>query len=848
MSVFTLELWKGEPYFRTPTGGSTLLPLNATWAGHNATFAVDDNFPFDLGSRIPNITSRSSPRAFGRDYSHYTRDDRIIKFTLFITANTPTDLKNAVYALDGALAEANEFASSGFTHNGLGANLGGFQLFLKYQPDGALSPVYFQVKSGYADKQQFNDQIKLLNNTAHVPIELFVSYAAYGDAVYLENLLPNGTFAYGFTSWTGTVGYNYTGTQTGFQLLIWNGSQYVGPPNAPVHESTQVAVDGGYEYLWDGTSDTYSCAGFFSPGTTGFVSLYSATMSLVSAKDNLTLSFEFSDSGPTSPVGPWMYIRLEYFDGTAWQILNTLSNNPNLIVSCYGDGGNGLTWTKYSWNGIIGKDILLPALPASYNQSSTLLIRLAIYGNNAAPASYAAYFRKISVNRWPPYLPTAMKVLPTEYMAQSWSQAQSMVVQGLRGNLETNARLKVINPYQGQDFPAPSLAPTAVAGGAGGTFAEVNTYYIAYTWTKTATNQESSISPGQTQAITATTQKITGTEAQARPSGITGANWYISKNPNNAPFRLAGSTVAATTFDFGSLPVATAATPPRNPIYQQLYLGSRKQIGRPFKPSLNHFTTTSNYNIPPSATFVAEGRFDVGGFVDALPRQYRMLMQIKTFNDAVTFSYVKTSRGYATPVALIPNQSILKIPLTSGVYNLIDCGTITLPNATILGTIDGGYSNGNQFAIPDYFLLNAYRLPGSTTDITVILDRVWLLPVDDFHFINTRTQANSCWTNHDIPGQSGVTGINGLVIDSLLKEQANVYLADNTDYALNSFAINPLASKNPLKLYPSNLGSNQPMLFTACVLQTGSAGNPALTVNTGDPLTYSLLYCPAYEF
>ncbi|NWJ46480.1 MAG: hypothetical protein HXX08_11425 [Chloroflexi bacterium] len=424
--MLDLEFWRPEPSFLVPTGGSTLIPLNASWGGNNITFSVLDDQTFDLGSQPPDLLQAGGSGRYGQDIYAYTRKDRQIQFTLFAQAvagggNTAAqNLKLGVWALQSTLVEATQYNASSAIHN-TGQVLGQ-PLFLKYQPDNT-NAVYFWVKSGAVDLSQFDSQIRLLQNTAYVPITLITSYAAYGDVSWLYNLVPNGAFSNG----TDNTAFNWTvvaGSSTEFNIVLAtdrqsyyaNGSTAGGTLYMSAEQAWGYSTDSPFSLQW--TSPTLAA---------GYTSIVSQTVFLnaYSTGDLYWLSFEYKDNQFNSG---FMRVYLEYSNNgtTGWTSTGTtisLGNSPN--------------WTKFSWNSAVVQSTL--TLGNAY-------LRVRIEGNKNIVAGSTGQIRKVALWHFPATLPSSFVKLPVEYVAQSTTQRSPAVLVNLQGNLETNAMLFVANP------------------------------------------------------------------------------------------------------------------------------------------------------------------------------------------------------------------------------------------------------------------------------------------------------------------------------------------------------------------------------------------------------------------
>jgi hypothetical protein len=198
--AFILDIYKPEQILGTPTGGTTMIPLNSGWAGNNVTFSLLDDTSLNLGNLEPQLSTFRHSEQFGEVTRSYTHSDREMSFKLFVSATSTVYLKNAVQALQAVLIEATRNAMNTGQTN-FNSKAVGMPLFLKYQPDSTLDPHYFLLKSGGLDLTDFNNQIRLLQNTAEIPVKLKTSYAAYGDAVILDNRIGNGSGHLGFKGW-----------------------------------------------------------------------------------------------------------------------------------------------------------------------------------------------------------------------------------------------------------------------------------------------------------------------------------------------------------------------------------------------------------------------------------------------------------------------------------------------------------------------------------------------------------------------------------------------------------------------------------------------------------------------
>jgi hypothetical protein len=200
-----LELYKPEQVYGTPNGGVTLIPLNDTWVGSNCTFLVgdDEEDVFEFTNSTTEVFSSITGGQYGESIYDYRRQDRVLTITLHAQGDDDSvvNLKAGVRQLQAAAAEANQYATNSI--EGLPTNkVTGFPYMLKYQTANLTEPVYYVIKSMDVDLAHFHDQISMLNGFAKIPVTFKVSYAAYGLAKWLENLLANGTGAHGFKYWT----------------------------------------------------------------------------------------------------------------------------------------------------------------------------------------------------------------------------------------------------------------------------------------------------------------------------------------------------------------------------------------------------------------------------------------------------------------------------------------------------------------------------------------------------------------------------------------------------------------------------------------------------------------------
>jgi hypothetical protein len=231
-----LDIYKPEQNYGTPTGGTSLIAFNGAWSGLNATSVILDSDPLNLGNLEPQLSTYKASEQFGEITRSYTHSDRDMSFKIQITGNTFNDLKNAVQALQTVISEATQYALNDgqtiFNQTSIG-----FPLMLKYQPDSSVEAHYFIIKHGGIDTSTFNDNIKNLSNRADIQIKLKTTYAAYGDANYIYNVLSNGSGHHGFQYWTPSDGKVSARSEINpsLTLKVWSAmAENAGNPGAPV--------------------------------------------------------------------------------------------------------------------------------------------------------------------------------------------------------------------------------------------------------------------------------------------------------------------------------------------------------------------------------------------------------------------------------------------------------------------------------------------------------------------------------------------------------------------------------------------------------------------------------------
>jgi hypothetical protein len=952
-NTFTLELYRPEPVYGVPNGGTTVLPLNGG-VTNGVSYQVDDDSDFDLGNSMPEVSEATIPGQYGSTSSFYTKPDRDVKFTLIVGASDVKTLKQGVRTLQSLFEEAIQYETSASRANGIGSVLGS-PLLLKYQPDSSVDAVYFVVKYGFVDTSQFNDQIRLLANEVLIPVSLKVSYAAYGNAYWLENLIPNGTFSRGYKYWSVTdglsVGFNYGSSyntegilgNTGWALYscitkdfdISNGSWHGGRNGVydPVH--AEPYLENGVDHLWSyvpSPSDPPTWARWYAPGAVNTGAGVSDTFN----RADSTTSLGNADA-PTSPTRTWSNLvgTFGISSNRAYCVTGATGNRARIqtgndgITSVYFTGQYGNGSINYACPGLIFRcldsnnymycyvdaqyinfgivkagtvyfstigslNVPAPADNTTHKLSVTHIgTQINIYVDSIFQATFStadsalAAFNTATYNGSGLYLYKSGSPTITPYWDNfNYTNDISLTSSGVPicgystiqmntsgPNITQNSKIWFDLEYRDNQTTDTSFATAIVEIQDASTlvwsqFGPAITMGNCPNWTRFAWPAAQSGPNGYLQngalysAINIRVRVITNT------SKALGKYFDVRKVATwNFPYGLPDSLVQLPKTEYvsqswemkdtcvlsglrgdletnGRVKVINPPLPNGNSYtmryYQALDLGLRKQKGVPAPFYFDYGNTTLTLT---PASYVNSPYADPSPRIympcsDFSSRQYRMILYAST-TAPVGVGFVGTVEGYWTATkpsfTAVPNASVTEIPSTSGVMQYINAGTVTIPPYT---------AASSGLTTRDWAISFTPVRSTGTSPVTIVIGQVFFIPADQMISIDTREQGtydhDPVWSNAPIGN-----GYRGIVIDNLLKERGNFYLANAQDGARH---LRPAVSSGILRFYPATTTSPEPMLFGSVVRRVGSNGSPATTINLSDTLMYSFLYCPAYEF
>lgn len=458
---FTFSFYKPEPQFGVPQNGSVFMPMNGDWMNtsvvpnvrYGVSYTISDTDPFDLGSTAPVLNEIKTFWKYGTKVQGYNKVNRTLKCSMYVYGDTPSLMKYGVAQLQSVIHRATQYTASSRNNEGLGPTTGQ-NMYIKYQPDSTISPVYFKLYSGYVDTSLANEQIGLLQNMMKVTVYLLVSYAAFSDAVWLQNLVPNGTFAYGFSGYTTTGSSFQTGTlPTVPGGGMWNIYTFALNPGNPIIFNTTGPLSSGIDNAWavkqlSRDADVWSEAVYNAGNQAGTDVLFTPetgfAASNVSQSVALWLAFEYSDS---AAAGSFCSASLQFWAAGAGTPGWYDYNMPAIVPT------NNTAITRYAWSaasapGGFGGDFVDRLGANKGPWSSVTKFRVAFSMDRNRSFATNAVIRKIALWCFPINLPASMRVLPTEYVSQPLKLSQECVITSIQGTVETPVRVKISNPRQ----------------------------------------------------------------------------------------------------------------------------------------------------------------------------------------------------------------------------------------------------------------------------------------------------------------------------------------------------------------------------------------------------------------
>lgn len=451
---FVLEIFTPDQRWYTPQGGTTLIPLTGDWlksdgiTRYGCAFSVSDTDPFDFGGQLPNLILAKSMAQYGDRIQGYNRKDRNFKCTIYATGDTLQLAQYGVEGIQAALIEATQFSASSFMNDGYG-DAKGVLLYLKYQPDSTADTHYFRIVSGYVDVSKAQDQSAMLANIMKVTLNLRISYAGFGPAVWLQNKIPNGTAAYALTGYTfsgpATPVYNgVLASSPGPGVVHW----YVSTPQGTAgrYGNGTTGISTGMDTAWGmtgGTSDVWSGWAYSAGNQVGTDIVYTPEASIRGndgqSVQYVWLAFEYTDNAAASA-----------FCSAQLQIFSTFTSSWLNIGSAIVPTNN-VANQRYAWNTYV--DLF------GTNNKAYCKFRVAFSFDRSRSFSTIGIVKKAALWAFPAILPAAMITLPNEYVSQAQNLTQCTVVTNIQGNAETPVKVKVANPLQPAD---PNTANTVV--------------------------------------------------------------------------------------------------------------------------------------------------------------------------------------------------------------------------------------------------------------------------------------------------------------------------------------------------------------------------------------------------